>query len=54
MLKRWGMGAMGMVRVLHVDSFTADAEVVINLLALLHDVTNLRLCIGPTFFPEHL
>ncbi|KLO15196.1 DUF300-domain-containing protein [Schizopora paradoxa] len=47
-------GCARMVRILHMNSFTADAEVVINLLALLDNLTELRLCIGPMFMPEHL
>lgn len=42
------------VRTLRYETFMADADIVVNLLKVLHELTELSLCIGTTFAPEHL
>ncbi|EJC98594.1 uncharacterized protein FOMMEDRAFT_128866 [Fomitiporia mediterranea MF3/22] len=42
------------VRELSIETWSADAQVIINLLALLDDLTNLALFVGPNFAPENL
>ena len=42
------------VRHFVLECWTIDADVVVNLMALLHDLKELTLFIGPHFTPEHL
>ncbi|KAL5533550.1 hypothetical protein ACEPAG_10 [Sanghuangporus baumii] len=42
------------VRNLRIQSWTADSQVIINLLALLDNLTSLALFVGPNFAPENL
>lgn len=42
------------IRTFRYETFEADADIVVNLLAMLHAVTDLTLFIGPNFAPEHL
>ena len=43
-----------MVRTFTMESWTVDADMVVNVLSLLHDVQELTLLVGPNFAPEHL
>ena len=51
---RGGQPEAHLVKKLHIQSWTADAQVIINLLALLDNLTTLALFVGPNFAPEHL
>lgn len=42
------------VRSFALDCWTVDADVVVNLTALLHNLKELTLLIGPNFAPEHM
>jgi hypothetical protein len=42
------------VRELALETWTVDADVVVNLIDILPKVTDLTLFIGPNFAPEHL
>ncbi|KAH9937351.1 uncharacterized protein B0H18DRAFT_970186 [Fomitopsis serialis] len=42
------------VRHLSLECWTVDADVVVNLIALLHRMREMSLLIGPNFAPEHL
>ena len=42
------------VRLFVLECWTVDADVVVNLMALLHNLKELTLFIGPNFTPEHL
>jgi|SRR5882762_1255057 hypothetical protein len=42
------------VRELALETWTADADVVVNLIDILPNITDLTLFIGPNFAPEHL
>ncbi|KAG8683323.1 hypothetical protein FRC08_014343 [Ceratobasidium sp. 394] len=44
----------GQVKSICVQTWTPDADLVVNLLGLLPDVPVVRLCIGTTYGPEHL
>jgi hypothetical protein len=49
-----GLDAKQRVRTFKFESFSADADVVINLVHILTNVEELTLYIGPNFTPEHL
>ena len=42
------------VRIFRYETFEADADIIVNLLKMLHAVTHLTLFVGPHFAPEHL
>lgn len=42
------------VQTFKYESFEADADIVVNLLNMLHAITDLTLFVGPNFAPEHL
>lgn len=42
------------VRHFVLECWTVDADVIVNLMALLHNLKELTLFIGPNFTPEHL
>lgn len=46
--------ARSWVRTFSLETWTADADVVINILALFPTLSELRLFMGPNFSPDHL